>query len=39
LRFADRPMGVATYRLAPPVLRKALPTPTMLRKALADARQ
>jgi len=37
LRLADRPMGVATYRLAPQVLRKALPTPAMLRKALAEA--
>ena len=37
LRLADRPMGVATYRLAPQDLRKALPTPAMLRKALSDA--
>jgi predicted nuclease of restriction endonuclease-like (RecB) superfamily len=34
LRYADKPMGVATYRLAPPELRKALPTPEMLRKAV-----
>ena len=34
LRYADKPMGVATYRLAPHALRKELPTPEMLRKAL-----
>ena len=34
LRYADRPMGVATYRLAPPALRRELPTPEMLRKAM-----
>ncbi len=34
LRYAEKPMGVATYRLAPQPLRKELPTPEMLRKAL-----
>jgi predicted nuclease of restriction endonuclease-like (RecB) superfamily len=34
LRYADKPMGVATYRLAPPALRKDLPTPEMLRKVV-----
>jgi len=34
LRYADKPMGVAIYRLAPQALRKELPTPEMLRKAL-----
>lgn len=36
LRYADKPRGVATYRLAPPALRKALPTPQMLRKVLEE---
>ncbi len=36
LRYADKPMGVATYRLAPQALRKELPTPEMLRKALTE---
>jgi predicted nuclease of restriction endonuclease-like (RecB) superfamily len=34
LHYADKPMGVATYRLAPPALRRELPTPEMLRKAM-----
>jgi len=38
LRYADKPMGVATYRLAPQSLRKALPTPEMLREALRTDR-
>jgi hypothetical protein len=37
LRYADKTMGVATYRLAPPSLRGELPTPEMLRKALKEA--
>jgi len=36
LRYADKPMGVATYRLAPQPLRRELPTPEMLRKALTE---
>ncbi len=36
LRYADKPMGVTTYRLAPQPLRKELPTPEMLRKALTE---
>ncbi|MBN2465628.1 DUF1016 family protein [candidate division WOR-3 bacterium] len=38
LRYADKPMGVATYRLAPQPLRKELPTPEMLRKALTEVK-
>jgi len=36
LRHADKPMGVATYKLAPQEMRRALPTPGALRTALKD---
>jgi hypothetical protein len=36
LRYADKPMGVATYRLAPQEMRQALPTPEALRAALKE---
>ena len=38
LRYADKLMGVATYRLAPQALRKELPTPEMLRRALTEVK-
>jgi predicted nuclease of restriction endonuclease-like (RecB) superfamily len=36
LRYAGEPMGVATYRLAPRAMRKSLPTPEMLRRAMRE---
>jgi hypothetical protein len=38
LRYAEMPMGVATYRLAPQALRKELPTPEMLRRVLTEVK-
>jgi predicted nuclease of restriction endonuclease-like (RecB) superfamily len=39
LRYAGKPMGVATYRSAPRAMRKSLPTPEMLRRALTEKKE